>query len=727
MNRRNFMISSSSIAACIGLRRPSHLFAELQSSSQSEAFVWTTPSLRLDFAVEDGCLRQAALVPADYKAEISRHSFTQSSGPEVALQCTGENSIDPAMKQAAGNPGLRLKYHGKRVQESLLVLEHIDEQTKLKVESFYESFPGSPVLRRHTRITNMGSAPVGIEYLSSAMLHGLADPLRYDDQLRIHLAYNSWMSEGQWHTLRPSEMGFVENERTSWSEASADGIGTWSTEKYLATAGVENIELGLITFWQIEHNGSWHWEISNASSRGNQAEDVYTYLGGPDALHAQAWKQLEPGAAYETVPVAIGCARGGFEEMVSALTEYRRSACVHPRKDSNRSCPIIFNDYMNCLEGDPSEEKEEPLIAAAAAIGCEYFVIDAGWYAEKGENWSETVGLWEPAQSRWPHGFKYTLDRIRAAGMIPGLWLEPEVVGMHSPLGQKPDSWFFMRHGRRVIKNSRLLLDFRNPDVRAYLDELVRRLVIDYGAGYIKMDYNTDGLEGTETGSDSFGQGLLEHNRVLLSWLDALLERYPQLIIENCGSGGGRMDYGMLSRLQLQSCSDQEEYLRFPAIATGASAAVLPEQLAVWSYPLANSDARAASFNMVNAMLLRIHQSGHMAQLTPEANAQVKHGIAVYKSRIREHIPNSVPFYPLGMPDVTNHEKAVALGMRSPKATFVAVWQLGGIGEVQIPSRATRVELLYPLNLGISARCAEGKVIVHFPVPQMGCIVLLHE
>jgi len=724
VNRREFMISSSA-ATFVRMRNPSQLLAEISSPSAKQTFTWATPALRLDFAVEDGCLRQGVLLPADYKANVGRDLFMQSHGPEVALQCTGENSIDAAMKQAAGNPGLRLKYRGKREQDSLLILEHADDQTGLKVESFYQSFAGSPVLRRHTCISNTGKAAVGIEYLSSAMLHGLADSLRYDNQLRIHLAYNSWMSEGQWHTLRPSEMGFVENERTSWSEAAADGIGTWSTEKYLAMAGVENKELGLTTFWQIEHNGSWHWEISNASFRGNHAEDVYAYLGGPDALHAQAWKQLEPGATYETVPVAVGCVRGGFEEMIAALTRYRRSDCVRLRPDRNRSCPVIFNDYMNCLEGDPTEEKERPLIAAAAAMGCEYFVIDAGWYAERTENWSETVGLWQPAQSRWPQGLKYTLDQIRSAGMTPGLWLEPEVAGMHSPLAQKPDSWFFMRHGRRVIKNSRLLLDLRNPDVRAYLDGVVHRLVKDYGAGYIKMDYNTDGLEGTETDAESFGQGLLEHNRALLAWLDAVLERYPELIIENCGSGGGRMDYAMLSRLQVQSCSDQEEYLRFPAIATGASAAVLPEQLAVWSYPTEQSNAEAASFNMVNVMLLRIHQSGHLAQLTPGAKEQVKQGLFVYKSRIRMHIANATPFYPLGLPDVTDHQTPIALGMRGPEATFIAIWRLSGLGEVQIPSMAREVELLYPTNLGISVRRAEGKVIVRFPKPQMGCILSL--
>ena len=385
--------------------------------------------------------------------------------------------------------------------------------------------------------------------------------------------------------------------------------------------------------------------------------------------------------------------------------------------------PVIFNDYMNCLWGDPTEEKELPLIDAAAEAGCEYFVIDAGWYAERNEDWSSTVGAWQPSKTRWPRGIRFVLDRIREKGMIPGLWLEPEVAGKHSALAEKPDSWFFLRHGRRVVKNSRLLLDFRNPEVRSYLDAVVERLVKEYGVGYIKMDYNTDTLEGTGQNADSLGQGLLEHNRAVLNWLDGLLDRYPELVIENCGSGGGRMDYGMLSHTQLQSCTDQEEYLRLPAIATGSSAGVVPSQLAVWSYPRQGADADQASFNMVSAMLLRIHQSGHLARLDAPVAAQVKEGIRVYKEIIRQHIPDAVPFYPLGMPDVTNATKPIALGIRSPKRSFLAVWRIDGDAEVRVPE-ARRAEILYPKDLGIVIHSSGDECLLTFPRPRMGCILL---
>jgi alpha-galactosidase len=723
MNRRTFLVSSG--AAGIGTLFVAGGSGQSAPAKPTERFAWNAGELQFEFSVSDGRLRQHMFLPTGVQAP---QEAGQWSGPETGLLCTGEDSPDAAMKLSGGSPGLRLQFVVKDEERSTkgktLILRHADRDLHLDIQSHYEAFDGLPVVRRHVEISNTGRGPVGVEYLSSAMLHGLADPIHYDEELKIWLAYNSWMAEGQWHGFRPSQLGFVENMRTSWSQASSGSIGSWSTKKYLPMAVVENTRLGVAWFWQIEHNGSWHWEISNRAERGNNATDVYAYLGGPDQLHSQAWKNLQANDTYKTVPVAIGCVRGGFQEAVQALTAYRERVCILPRR-AHVSCPVIFNDYMNCLWGDPTEEKELPLIDAAAAAGCEYFVIDAGWYAEQSEDWWSTVGAWQPSKTRWPHGIRFVLDRIREKGMIPGLWLEPEVAGKNSVLAQKPDSWFFMRHGQRVIKGSRLLLDFRNPEVRSYLDGVVARLVNEYGVGYIKMDYNSDTLEGTNQNADSFGEGLLEHNRAVLSWLDGLLDSHPDLVIENCGSGGGRMDYGMLSHTQLQSCTDQEEYVRLPAIATGSSAAVAPSQLAIWSYSRKGADADQASFNMVTAMLLRIHQSGNLATLDPPAAAQVKRGIELYKSVIREHMPEAVPFYPLGMPDVTDATSPIALGIKSPYRSFIAVWRIDGDAEVRIQTTAKRAEVLYPSDLGITLRQSGNECVVAFPRRRMGCVVSL--
>ena len=91
----------------------------------------------------------------------------------------------------------------------------------------------------------------------------------------------------------------------------------------------------------------------------------------------------------------------GFEGAVAALTAYRRA--IRRPHDDHRRLPVIFNDYMNTLMGDPTTERLLPLIdGRRARPGAEYFCIDAGWYAELGEGWWDTVGAWEPSGDPLP-------------------------------------------------------------------------------------------------------------------------------------------------------------------------------------------------------------------------------------------------------------------------------------------------------------------------------------
>ena len=375
------------------------------------------------------------------------------------------------------------------------------------------------------------------------------------------------------------------------------------------------------------------------------------------------------------------------------------------------------------LDGDQTTAKEMPLIDAAADAGCEVYCMDVGWCTKPGENWWGAVGDWVPNPARFPGGFEQLIQYIRKKGMVAGLWIEPEAAAPQSEIAKSPDSWFFMRHGKRVIDHGRYHLDFRNSEVRAYIDTVFNRLVGDYGIGYIKLDYNINALEGTEWRADSFGQGLLGHNRAFLAWMDALLDRYPNLTIETVASGSMRMEYSMLSRAQLQSISDQDDYRLYSSLTTGSSAALLPEQMGVWSQPLEHDTPQAASCNMVNAMLGRIHQSGFLTLLSPQSMAQVKNGISIYKQHIRSYIPDLIPFYPLGMPDVTTPIVPAALGMRARDTQFLAVWRRDGPEEVHVPCRLHGARLLYPTDLGIRLRQTDDGITVSFPSPQMGCIL----
>ena len=613
------------------------------------------------------------------------------------IQVAGEDQDDHHGSKYTGTlPGKRLTL--KEVKEvrnpqgRRVAMVQEDAQTGLLVTSYFQFTGDTNVVETWTSVENQGTEDQTLTYVSSFALTGITKSAKrdWDQAAMLRIPSNTWYGEFQWRDYHPWELGLSRVFHYSTKRLSFSSNGTWNSHEYLPMGYLSNEDTGEGWYFSILHNGSWHWEISDIS------DELYLQISGPTENESHWSRTLKPGEIFESVHAAVALTGNGFEDAVFEMTRYRRS-CRRKNQD-NEQLPVIFNDFMNCLGGDPTEEKEYPLIDAAAKMGCEYYTIDAGWYAD-GSWWSK-VGEWLPSSQRFPNGLEKVLNRIREKGMIPGLWLELEVMGIHCPIAaQKPDDWFFCRHGKRVIDHGRYQLDYRNPEVRKFADEVIRRLVEDYGAGYIKMDYNINAGIGTEVNSDSVGQGLLEHNRAYLAWLDSVFERYPDLIIENCGSGGMRINDAMLKRHSIQSSSDQTDYLRYAAIAAAAPAAVTPEQNAVWSYPMRDADEETAAFNMVNAMMMRIHQSGHLAEITPDCQKQIAEGIRCYKS-YRQMIKEAYPFWPIGLPKAEEH--CFALGLKTKTEALLAVWNCGAEEEtlqLSVGIDVTAAEKIYPVSL----------------------------
>lgn len=651
----------------------------------------------------------------------------------IQLQLAGHNRLEHHGLRYLGTlPGEQLTYvrheDTRNAQGRVLTIRQRDEGTGLAVESVFQFYDGVPVVRLCHTLANPTQAELGIEYVSSLALTGISKEGQRSDEekLRLHIPHNGWTAELQWSQNTLSQLGFHHASPSGLSSKRirVTNVGSWSCAEYLPMALLENCESGTCLFWQIEHNGGWHWEISDVQHQ------LCLVASGPTDIEHQWYKRLGPGETFTTVPVSVGCTAGGFDSAMGALTQYRRRI----RRDNrdNRELPVIFNDYMNCLFGDPTPEKLFPLIDAAAKAGCEVFCVDCGWYDDG--PWWDGVGEWLPAKGRFPNGIQEITQAIRDKGMVPGLWLEIESMGVKSPkLAQTDDSWFFTRHGKRVLDRSRYQLDFRNPKVRQFAWGVIRRLVEEYGVGYIKMDYNINAGPGTEYQSDSPGDGLLEHNRAYLAWLDEVFAAYPDLVIENCSSGGMRMDYAMLSRHSIQSTSDQTDYRRYACIAAAAPSAVTPEQAAVWSYPLQDGDEEETIFNMVNALLLRIHQSGHLAKLSPRRLELVRQGISLYR-QICGDLCQSVPFWPLGMS--TFESPWCALGLRAGAKSYVAVWRVHSAEDTcEVPIRhlkgkAVKAQVLYPqgdMDCSTQFYSASGVLSVRLPRDTTARLFLLTQ
>ncbi|MCX2951773.1 alpha-galactosidase [Lentzea sp. NEAU-D7] len=665
---------------------------------------WGHGALAWDLEITDDAVRRAG-----------------SSLPLVEVMTAGHGSIWSSDNLVGTAIGERLRYRAHRSSSEedwkVLVVELCDEVSGVAVEVTYRSPEGIPVVRCEVLVRNEGDAPLRLESVTSLVEGQLAAV----DAADVLWAENDWLAECRWRR-EPVRLTTADRDgrhRAARPKAAfaVTGRGVWSSCGRLPMGGLTDRVTGRTWVWQIEHNGGgWRWECGEHDGAG------YVALSGPED-RAHGWSRvLVPGDEFRTVPVALAFTEdGGPDAAFAALTRYRR-VTRRPHPDHER-LPVVFNDYMNCLMGDPTTAKLLPLIDAAAGAGAEYFVIDAGWYAEEGESWWDTVGAWRPSRTRFPGGLQDVLDHIRDRGVVPGLWLEPEVVGVRSPVaGILPEEAFFRRDGVRVTDSARYHLDLRHPAARAHLDEVVDRLAGEHGVGYLKLDHNINPGSGTSSrAGETPADGLLGHNRAHLDWLDGVLDRHPHLVLENCASGGMRMDHALLSRLQLQSTSDQQNLGRYAPIAASAPTAVTPEQGAVWAYPQPEDSLDEVAFTMASALLGRVHLSGRIAELRPAALALVHEALAVYKD-IRADLPRAVPAWPLGLPGWDDPWTALALSTAT--TTYLTVWRRGGedTAALTLPHLSdvdVVVDRLYPAASRSAARwCPEtAELALTLPAP----------
>ena len=488
---------------------------------------------------------------------------------------------------------------------------------------------------------------------------------------------------------------------------------------------LEDRSRGKFLMFQIENNGSWYWEILEYDGF------LVLNLTGPNETFSQWSKRLRPGETFVGVTAAI-CYSDSLNGVLGEMTRYRRHLLVGERPE-NRSLPTVYNEYMYGYWESSTERSTAALVPFIASLGIEYYVIDCGWHDEQDATFSY-IGRWKESHRRFPSGIKKTVDLIHAHHMKAGLWMEMEAVGY---LCEEMNRYyskecFFVKNGEKVCAMGRYQLDFRHPKVRAYLSEIIRELVEDVGVDYLKIDYNQCSGAGTEIDSDSLGDGLLEHNRAYAAFIEEVLRKYPHLILESCASGGQRLDPETLRRCHLVSVSDQTDYRKFPYLAGNISAAVLPEQAAIWSYPVATDAAigeiREASpeaidkmigeeqivMNMVNSMLGRLHLASFLQLLPEEKLRLVREGLAFYQSIAAEK-RESVPFLPLGYAGFG--DPFVVTGLQCSERIYLSVWGLSDQQTVRIPLQevgVTSVRVGYPTGLPTDYSFDGTTLTVHF-------------
>lgn len=669
---------------------------------RSHIISWDAPRLHIELSAGDDApvgietLRPVADgAPEAFGATIDRATLAHLINPSTSAQrlveviASGHGRAWSSTRYSGTMIGERLRYvaHRQRTEPargtgewSVLEIEQADPVSGLRVVTTLRSHESVAGLQAWSTVTNESETVLRLRAVTSLAVGSFPSTELTD--VDVLWAPTDWLGESRWVTeaLRDQaviDLSRADHEHDPRGAFRVTGIGAWSTGQALPTGILRDRVTGVTWGWQVEHNGPWHWQV------GERADGLYLALTGPTDDEHQWTSDLAPGESFTSVTASMVVSRDGAEGAFAELTRQRR-AIRRPHHDVD-TLPVVFNDYMNTLMGDPTTEKLLPLIEAAGAVGADYFCIDAGWYADDSD-WWDGVGEWQPSTTRFPGGLAAVIDHIRANGMEPGLWLEPELIGVRSPLAQSyPDEAFMQRAGDRISEHQRHHLDFSSQAVRDYMDSRVDALVSELGIRYFKLDYNvvpgpgTDGAADGASAPSAPGEGLLRHNRAYLGWLRSVLDRHPDLILENCASGAMRMDYAMLSELQLQSTSDQQDLLRYPPIAAAAPAAILPEQAANWAYPQPGMTVEEMTFTLATGVLGRMYLTGHLNRMDDAERALVASAVAAHQG-IRHDLARAFPSWPLGLPSWD--DPAVALALVADDVTYVTLWRRPGAADV---------------------------------------------
>ncbi|HEY3417211.1 MAG TPA: glycoside hydrolase family 36 protein, partial [Armatimonadota bacterium] len=217
-----------------------------------------------------------------------------------------------------------------------------------------------------------------------------------------------------------------------------------------------------------------------------------------------------------------------------------------PRVDGEIAIPPVAHMTMSTYHHTrtTSEENELDALAHARALGAEAFWIDACWYGASGYWWKD-VGDWTVYPGRFPHGLKPIGDAARAAGMQFVLWFEPERVFEGTPLTIEHPEFL-----TELPDTPNQLFNLGLPEARRYMTDTISRVIEESGVTIYRQDFNFEPLPYWQAmdAPDRIGMAEIRHIEGLYAMWDALRQRHPGLTIDNCASGGRRIDLETTAR-----------------------------------------------------------------------------------------------------------------------------------------------------------------------------------
>ena len=509
------------------------LFAASTTATAKDVFV-NTPKTSLMLSVNEGSTPRIHYYGSRVKASQAQEIYDAMSINYDAYPAFGRESYDEtalSVTHADGNMSTELAITGSRQEGDLTIISMKDKKYNFFVDLYYKANDKSDVIETWTVIRNGEKKPIRLEQYASGVM-----TLRQEGAWLTHF-HGTWGAEGQM-TEEPLTAGLKNIVCHDGVRAGMDD----RAEVMISLDGKPKENSGRVIGAAPCWTGNYKLRIE---TRGKYR---HTLIAGIDDLHTAY--TLKPGESFQTPELALTYSEEGKGGVSRAFHRWGRNGKLHNGKGLRE---ILLNSwegvYMNV-----NQEVCEQMMDGIKELGGELFVVDDGWFGRKYRrtNDSQALGDWITDTEKLPNGVPALLKAAEDRGLKFGIWIEPEMTNSKSELYEQHPDWVVAHPTRELAMGrggTQLVLDMSNPKVQDFVFGVVDNLMKENPRlHYIKWDCNMsmNNYGSSYLSGDRQSHLVVDYHRGLRATLERIRAKYPDLVIQLCASGGGRVNWGFM-------------------------------------------------------------------------------------------------------------------------------------------------------------------------------------
>lgn len=423
--------------------------------------------------------------------------------------------------------------------EDSLDVPFVDETGTLRLTLHAVTSTRHDVVRRWVTLDNLGDGTVELTRAFSAAWN-----VPVGQSVRVDYLAGSWSREFQ--------RRHVDLDWGTFSIGSRQGITGTAFSPVVTLSALGDIDSFVRPSNQaygvaLEWSGSWRLQVES-----NQIGQSARVSAGVDDDTTTV--TLLAGETFISPPSTGVFSPAGPEGVTAAWQHYQRTFLARDLGPRNR--PVVYNSWM-ATTFDVRVDHQLALAEIAAGLGVEVFVVDDGWFVGRTSD-QAGLGDWTPDPAKFPDGISALADRVMERGMRFGLWVEPEGVNPDSDLFRQHPDWVYRAEGRPLLSiRNQYVLDLGREEVVLWVEDMLRTLLSSTPISYLKWDMNRPVTDGGRPGDPHGREWSLQHTRSYYRVLRMLREEFPEVTLEACAGGGGRIDNAVLGLSDVVWTSDE--------------------------------------------------------------------------------------------------------------------------------------------------------------------------